>query len=143
MIKDKLNQLKKLIQLSINHKSVKVYKDGKIIITLRFKPNEMLVTDNLKLEKTQLDITKKIEAIINTKYRIIKMQKEPSFCYNTYVRLISSSSATSKDRLKSFLNYFEKQNDNTFKKKSYQQVTLNFEPNKKEEFNNFLNVNIE
>ena len=139
-MKEKIDQFKKLLQLSLNQKSIKVFRDGHIIITYRFKPKQLLVGENTSstLEKNLID---KLKAITNIKYKIIKLQKEPSFCYNTYVKLISSSSATSRDKIKSFLNYFEKDQNNDWLKTSYKEITLNLIPSTKEEFENFLLTN--
>ena len=135
-MKQKIDEFKKLLQLSLNQKSIKVFKDGHIIITYRFKPKEFLISNREITFETNL--LKKLEAITSIKYKIIKLQKEPSFCYNIYVRLISSSSATSRDKLKSFLNYFEKDEKNDWVKTSYKEVTINLTPSSKEDFENFL-----
>lgn len=133
----KLLALKKILQLTFNQKSIKINKDGSIQIIYRFKPKEFLVNKSTK--ELEINIIKKLEAITCIKYRITKMQKEPSFCYNTYVRVINVSSATSKDKIKHFLRYFEKQENEKFEKTSYQQIILNIMPIKKEEFQDFLN----
>jgi len=135
-VKQKIDEFKKLLQLSLNQKSIKVFKDGHIIITYRFKPKEFLISNNnINFEE---NLIVKLKAITDIKYKIIKLQKEPSFCYNTYVKLISSSSATSRDKIKSFLNYFEKDKNNDWVKTSYKEITLNLIPSSKENFQNFL-----
>jgi hypothetical protein len=135
-VKQKIDEFKKLLQLSLNQKSIKVFKDGHIIITYRFKPKEFLISNNnIDFEE---NLIVKLKAITDIKYKIIKLQKEPSFCYNTYVKLISSSSATSRDKIKSFLNYFEKDKNNDWVKTSYKEITLNLIPSSKENFQNFL-----
>ena len=135
-MKQKIDEFKKLLQLSLNQKSIKVFKDGHIIITYRFKPKEFLISNNnINFEE---NLIVKLKAITDIKYKIIKLQKEPSFCYNTYVKLISSSSATSRDKIKSFLNYFEKDKNNDWVKTSYKEITLNLIPSSKENFQNFL-----
>lgn len=139
MIKDKLQSFKRLIQLSLNQKSIKVFSDGRIIITYRYKPGENLINSAVtkELEKKVLD---RIRAITNIKYRITSLQKEPNFCYNTYVRILSISSASSQDKVKRYLKYFSKDNDNKFKLSSYATVIIILQPPSKDEFINFLIV---
>jgi hypothetical protein len=136
-VKEKIDQFKKLLQLSLNQKSIKVFRDGHIIITYRYKPKQILV-HNYSSTIFEENLIDKLKAITNIKYKIIKLQKEPSFCYNTYVKLISSSSATSRDKIKSFLNYFEKDKNNDWLKTSYKEITVNLIPSSKEDFQNFL-----
>ena len=68
------------------------------------------------------------------------MQKEPSSCYNTYVRLFNVSDERGKDRIKRFLRYFEKTKSNTFIKKSYSEIHFFIQPIDIEEFYKFLNI---
>lgn len=136
-MKEKIDQFKKLLQLSLNQKSIKVFRDGHIIIIYRYKPKQILV-HNYSSTIFEENLIDKLKAITNIKYKIIKLQKEPSFCYNTYVKLISSSSATSRDKIKSFLNYFEKDKNNDWLKTSYKEITVNLIPSSKEDFQNFL-----
>lgn len=134
-MKQKIDEFKKLLQLSLNQKSIKIFRDGHIIIIYRFKPNEFLTNKPSTLE---VDLLAKLKAISGIKYKIIKLQKEPSFCYNTYVKLISSSSATSRDKIKSFLYYFKKDEHGNWIKTSYKEITINLIPSTKEDFLNFI-----
>jgi hypothetical protein len=137
MTKAKLKSFKNIIQLSLNTKSVKVFIDGRIIITYRFKPDENLVgsSTSKELENKTLE---RIRAITNIKYRITSMQKEPSFCYNTYARILSISSSSSQDKVKRYLKHFTKSNDNKFILSSYYSVTFVLHPPNKDLFANFL-----
>ena len=108
-----------------------------MIITYRYKPDEMLITYG-SFDKVELSLLDKLKAITGIKYKVTKLQKEPSFCYNTYVRLISSSSAASQDKLKHFLKYFRKDKNANFVKTSYKEITVNLVPSSKEEFLKFL-----
>jgi hypothetical protein len=54
------------------------------------------------------------------------------------VRLISTSSAASQDKLKSFLKYFRKDKNGNFTKTSYKEITINVSPSSKEDFINFI-----
>ena len=137
MIKDRLREFKKLLQLSLNQKSIKVYGDGRIIVTCRYKPEENLVNSNTtnKLEEMALA---KVKAITNLKYRITSVQKQPNFCYNTYTRILSISSASSQDRMKRFLKYFKEVGCGRFELMSYCEVVVVLQVSDREGFSEFL-----
>lgn len=138
-IKEKLKEFKYLLQISLNQKSIKISKDGRIDIVFRFKPNEFLVTDDIK--KLEDALLSKLKVITNTNFKITRMQKEPSSCYNIYVRLFNVSDERGKDRVKRFLRYFEKTKINTFIKKSYCEIHIFAKPLNLDEFNKFLYMN--
>jgi len=133
----RLIELKQILQLTLNQKSIKINKDGSVQVIYRFKPKEFLSNKSTKdLEKHTVN---QLEIITGIKYRVTKTQKEPAFCYNVYVKLISTSESTSKNKLKYFLKYFDKQDSGNFCKTSYQQIILNLIPLDKDKFNVFLN----
>lgn len=134
---NKVDDLKRLLQLLLNQKSVRIYANGSIVITFKYKPNQMPINQNV-INVVQEKLLTKLEAMTETKFKITKMQKEPSLCYNTYVKLISSSSAASQNKLKSFLKYFKQNEHGNFMKTSYKELIINLEPYSKEEFSNFL-----
>ena len=133
----RIDSFKKFLQILLRQKSIKVFADGHIIITYRYKPDALKISQKqvTQLENKLLD---KLNVITNIKYRITKVQKEPSLCYNTYVKVISSSSASSQDKIKSFLKYFRKDISGNFIKTSYKEITINLVPSSKEDFVNFL-----
>jgi hypothetical protein len=136
MIKDRLKEFKCLLQTSLSTKSIKISKNGRIEIILRFKPNEIKMQNEItNLEKK---IIKKVAGITNIKYKIVSMQKQPSFSYNVYARLLSSSSSSSQDKIKRYLAYFEKNELNKFIKTSYAEIHLTLMPSSVEEFQHFL-----
>lgn len=136
-MKETIESFRNLLQMAIKQKSIKIFADGRILIIYRYKPDE-LKTSAIHIEQLQEKLIKKLKAITNINYTITKLQKEPSLCYNTYVRLISTSSAASQDKLKSFLKYFRKDENNNFIKTSYKEVTVNLSPSSKEDFINFI-----
>lgn len=136
MSHQKILEFKTLLQLALKQQSIKIGTDGKVQIIYRFKPMEFPVTKSV--DNLQLNLLQKLEAITSIKFRITKLQKEPAFCYNTYVRVISVSSATSRDKLKHFLSYFKKQENGKFEKTSYCQIILNVVPTDKDCFKKFL-----
>jgi len=139
MINERIRELKTFLQLLTKQKSIKIYKNGNMEIVFRFKPNELTVESN-KLKDLEDDLLKKLKAITNFKWKIIQTQKQPAFCYNSYVRLLNISSSSSKDRVKRFLKYFEKNEIGSFIKTSYCEVHLKVVPNSEEDFKNFLFV---
>lgn len=131
----RLRELKYLIQKITNQKSVKVGRDGKISIIYKFNPNQLLVgQDCNNLQKTFLD---QIESITNIKYKITRTQKEPSYCYNTYTRLLSIPNSCT-PRLRKFLKNFEKTPSGKFEKKSYSEIHIFIQPLNSEDFAKFL-----
>ena len=137
-MKDRLREFKKIIQESTKHKSVTTTKDGKVEIICRFKPEELLINDQDKLDKITKSLCKKLENITGCNYRVAGMQKQPAFCYNTYARLLRDSSAASNFKFKKFLNYFKKADGGQFVKTSYAELTLIFLPQSKDLFLSFL-----
>lgn len=136
MIKDRLKELKCLLQTSLSTRSVKVSKNGKIELVFRFKPNEIRTQNEItNLEKK---VIKKLNGITSLKHKIISLQKQPSFSYNVYARLLSSSSSSSQDKVKRYLAYFEKNELNKFVKTSYAEIHLILMPSSAEEFQQFL-----
>jgi hypothetical protein len=136
MIKDRLKEFKTLLQTSLSTKSIKINKNGKIEIVFRFKPNIIKTQDEINiLEKKAIE---KIKQITKLKYRIISVQKQPSFSYNVYARLLSSSSSLSKDKVKRYLAYFEKNELNKFVKTSFAEIHFILIPSSAEEFQQFL-----
>ena len=92
----------------------------------------------MTMQKLEENLLNQLKAITNTKYKITRMQKEPSSCYNTYVRLFNVTDARGKDSVKRFLRYFEKTPLNTFIKKSYSEIHIFAQPVDIQEFNKFL-----
>lgn len=139
MQNDKVREFRELLKITFNQKSVKVSNNGTIEITFRFKPNELLV--NHKDVKVFTDSKlKQLNNITGIKYRNTSLQKQPAFCYNTYVRVINSSTHESKDNIKRFFKYFEKEESTgNFIKKSYAEIKMVFVPKSIEEFTGFLN----
>ena len=136
---EKIRELKTFLQTITKTKSIKIYRNGNIDFVFRFKPKELLVESD-SLNQFEEDLLKKLKAITDFKWKIIRVQKQPSFCYNSYVRLLGISSSASKDRVKRFLSYFEKTNAGTFVRTSYCEVHFKVQPNSKVEFENFLLV---
>ena len=60
MIKERLKDLRKLIQEFIHNKSVIITRDGKITIVCRFKPGELKVEDAVALVDLQKKLEKKL-----------------------------------------------------------------------------------
>lgn len=139
MMNEKIRELKTFLQTITKTKSIKIYRNGNIDFVFRFKPKELLVESD-SLNQFEEDLLKKLKAITDFKWKIIRVQKQPSFCYNSYVRLLGISSSASKDRVKRFLSYFEKTNAGTFVRTSYCEVHFKVQPNSKVEFENFLLV---
>lgn len=141
MIKQKLANIKRLIQQITKQKTVKISKDGKIVIVLRFKSDELKVNDKNQLDKIQENIIKKISSVVNTKYKISTLQKEPAFCYNTYVRLLNISSQASQDKLKKNIKHFRfDESTKKFEKISYSEITITLTPVERKQFEFFLTM---
>lgn len=138
MVRSKLKQFKQLIQTLTKQKSVKVSSDGKVEIVCRFKPNVIKVSDTNKIHDLQDSILSKLESITNVKYKIISLQKQPAFCYNTYVRILRTSSANSSDKVKKYLPYFLRAEGEGFVKQSYSDITIILIPSNKDSFSEFL-----
>lgn len=133
----KIIDLKHSLQITLNQKSIKIYKNGEIQVTYRFKPKEFLVDQSL--QNLENNLLKQLKIITKIGYRITKMQKEPTLCYKTYVELLNLSTASSRDKIKQFLKYFEKQGNGNFKKTSYRYIILTLIPIDIKQFNLFLN----
>ncbi len=139
MINEKIRELKTFLQTITKTKSIKIYKNGSIDFVFRFKPKQLPVESD-SLDSFEEDLLKKLKAITNFKWKVIRVQKQPSFCYNSYVRLLSISSSASKDKVKRFLSYFEKTNAGTFVRTSYCEIHFKVQPSTTIEFENFLLV---
>ena len=137
MMTERLREFKSFLQSITKQKSIKIYKNGNMDIVFKFKPKEANVADD-GLNLIELDLLNKLKAITNFKWKIIQVQKQPSFCYNSYVRLLNISSSVSKDRVKRYLKYFEKNEVGHFVKTSYCEIHFRLQPNSVEDFNNFI-----
>lgn len=134
MQNDQIKEFKELIKIFFKQKSVKVSKNGTMEIVFRFKPNEMKASHNDVKKFTDLKL-EQLNTITGIKYKNTSLQKQPSFCYNTYVRVINNSSQESKDSVKRFFKYFEKdEKTGNFIKKSYAEIKMIFVPKSTEEF---------
>lgn len=140
MIKERLKDLRKLIQEFIHNKSVIITRDGKITIVCRFKPGELKVEDAVALVELQKKLEKKLSGLIDAEYKTITVQKQPAFCYNTYARIISVSSASSKDKVKRYLAHFKKNELGKFTKVSYAEITFSLAPKDRDKFDKFLSM---
>jgi hypothetical protein len=136
MIKDRLKELKCLLQSSLSTKSIKISKNGRIEIIFRFKPNILKTQE--QVNEVENNALKKISSIFALKYKIVNMQKQPSLSYNIYARLLNSSSSHSQDKIKRYLTYFERNEFNKFVKTSFAEVHLVLMPYSTEEFQQFL-----
>lgn len=134
MQNDQLKEFKELIKITFGQKSVKVSKNGTIEIVFRFKPNEMK-TDHEVVKKFTEEKLEQLNNVTGIKYKNTSLQKQPSFCYNTYVRVINSSTHEQKDSVKRFFKYFEKDKiTGNFIKKSYSEIKMVFVPKSEEKF---------
>ena len=59
-MKQKIDDLKKILQIAVKQKSIKIYIDGRIQIICRFAPEELMI-DQKKIELLEQKILQKIK----------------------------------------------------------------------------------
>ena len=105
-MKDRLNALKDVLKLALKTKSIRVYKDGRIVVNFSYAPMQMPAKISL-LHELQSNVQKAVRNITEIEYKIIVTKTEPSASYSTYEKVLDNS-AVSVTEVKRLMKYFVK-----------------------------------
>jgi hypothetical protein len=135
-MKDELNALKDILKLALKTKSIRIYKDGRIIVNFNYRPLQMPAKFTL-LQKLQSEVLKTIRNITELEYRVVVVKTEPGSSYSTYMRVLENS-IVSIATIKHLMRYFVKNAKGVFIRSSYAKVTFVFTPSSAEAFADFV-----
>jgi hypothetical protein len=125
-MKDKLDALKNILKLALKTKSVRVYKDGRIIVNFSYDPMQLPAKASL-LHELQSRIQKAVRNITEIEYRITTTKIEPSSSHSTYEKVLENSTVSTAE-VKRLMKYFVKKDKGPFYRSSYAKVTLILTP---------------
>lgn len=111
----KIKEVKEILKITLNTKHVKIYKNGNIVVTFKYRPQQM----SSKFSNTEIlkdKVRESVRRVVNLPYKIHTVEKKPIANHALYVRALKAPCPYVKQaELKSLLGYFTDNRRTSFK----------------------------